>query len=140
MATNQFKGAPIAYTTTKGTYVAFHVEGGSGAGCPSGQTGNLVSYKITGGAGKPTASVAWCSTQSNLASPIVTTIDGTTDPIVWDANNKLWAYDGDTGTSLLDGTKTAMSTSIQGWNTPIAAGKGRIAVAVNGQLFVFQAP
>ncbi len=34
MATNQFKGSPVAYTTTKGTYVAFHVEGGSGNGLP----------------------------------------------------------------------------------------------------------
>jgi hypothetical protein len=140
MATNQFKGAPIAYTTTKGTYVAFHVEGGSGMGCPSGQTGNLASYKITGGAGKPTASIAWCSTQNNLGSPIVTTIDGTSNPIVWNANNHLWAYDGDTGASLFTGTNTAMGSSVQGWNTPIAVGGGRIAVAVNGQLYLFSAP
>jgi hypothetical protein len=29
-----------------------------------------------------------------------------------------------------------MSSSVRGWNTPIAA-KGKIAVGVNGQLYVF---
>jgi hypothetical protein len=33
-----------------------------------------------------------------------------------------------------------MSTSVQGWNTPIGIGAGRIAVGVNGQLYVFGAP
>ena len=56
--------------------------------------------------------------------------------LVWAANNRLYAYDGDTGAKIVDGTKTAMSSSVQGWNTPIEA-KGRIAVGVNGQLYVF---
>jgi hypothetical protein len=142
MATNQFKGAPVAYTTAKGTYVAFHVEGGSGTGCPTAQGGNLVAIKITGGTGKPTASVAWCSisSDSNLASPIVTTTDGTSDAIVWAASDHLWGYDGDTGAKLFTDANTEMGATIQTWNTPIAIGKGRIAVAVNGQIYLFSAP
>jgi hypothetical protein len=140
MATSQFKGAPAAYTTAKGTYVAFHVEGGTGKGCSGATAGNLVAYKITGGTGKPTASVAWCSADSSLGSPMVTTTDGTSDPIVWDANNHLWGYDGDTGAKVFTDANTAMTGSIQSWNTPIAVGKGRIAVGVNGQLYLFSAP
>jgi hypothetical protein len=140
LATNQFKGAPAAYTTKKGTYVAFHVEGGSGSGCSQG--GNLVVIKVTPGSGtaNPTAAVAWCSVETGLGSPIVTTTDGTSDAIVWDANNHLYAYDGDTGVKLFNGANTEMDTSIQGWNTPIAIGVGRLAVLVNGELFVFSAP
>jgi hypothetical protein len=140
MATNQFKGAPVTYTTAKGTYVAFHVEGGTGTGCGGATQGNMVAIKITGGTGKPTASVAWCSSDNNLASPIVTTTDGTADAIVWNANDHLWGYDGDTGAKLFTDANTEMSATIQTWNTPIAIGKGRIAVAVNGQIYVFSAP
>ena len=78
----------------------------------------------------------WCSTQSGLGSPMVTTTDGTANPIVWNASNKLYGWNGDTGALIVDGTKTAMSSGVQGWNTPIDA-KGRMAVAVNGQLYVF---
>ena len=76
VATNQIKGAPAAYTTAQGTYVAFHIEGGTGAGCPSGQGGNLVVLKIAQSATAVTATTAWCSTQGGLASPMVTTTDG----------------------------------------------------------------
>jgi hypothetical protein len=67
---------------------------------------------------------------------MVTTTDGTSNPIVWAASDHLYAYDGDTGTRIVDGTKTAMASGVQGWNTPINA-KGKIAVGVNGQLYVF---
>jgi hypothetical protein len=67
---------------------------------------------------------------------MVTTTDGTSNAIVWNADNKLLAWDGDTGAVIVDGTKTAMSSAVQKWNTPIAA-KGRIVVGVNGQLYVF---
>jgi len=144
LATGQFKGAPAAYTTKKGTYVAFYIYGGgTGVGCSDG--GNLVSIKITPGVGtaKPTAAVAWCApgTNTSLGSPIVTTTDGTSDAIVWDADTSLWAFDGDTGASVFGGGNTSMGgTAMQYFNTPIAIGGGRLAVLVNGQLFVFSAP
>jgi hypothetical protein len=143
VATSQIKGAPAVYTTKMGTYVAFHVENGTGIKCPGVPTpqGNLIAVKITAAAGGFTAKVAWCSSEAGLASPMVTTTDGTSDAIVWDANDHLWAYDGDTGAKLFaGGATTQLGTSIESWNTPIAVGKGRIAVAVNGALYLFQAP
>jgi hypothetical protein len=136
IATNQIKGAPAAYTTALGTYVAFHIEGGSGKSCPPNTGGNLVVMKLAQSATGVTATTAWCSTEGDLASPMVTTTDGTSNAIVWNADNKLLAWDGDTGAVIVDGTKTAMSSAVQKWNTPIAA-KGRIVVGVNGQLYVF---
>jgi hypothetical protein len=131
---SQVKGAPATYTTAMGTYVALHIENGSGSNCPNNQNGNMVVMKIT--QSPLAATTAWCSTQSGLSSPMVTTTDGMSNPIVWNASNALYGWNGDTGAVIVDGTNTGMSSSVQGWNTPIDA-KGRIAVGVNGQLYVF---
>ncbi len=135
VATGQIKGAPAVYTTSMGTYAAFNVQGGGGMGCPGTMQGNLVAVKITPGA-TYTATVAWCSDEANLGSPMVTTTDGTSNAIVWDASNKLYGYDGDTGTKIALGTTTALTANMQYFNTPIDA-NGRLVVAVNGQVFVF---
>jgi hypothetical protein len=131
---SQIKGAPAWYTTAQGTYVALHIENGTGSNCPNNQQGNMVVMKIT--QSPLAATTAWCSTQSGLSSPMVTTTDGMSEPIVWNANNALYGWDGDTGSVIVDGTNTGMSSSVQGWNTPIDA-QGKIAVGVNGQLYVF---
>jgi hypothetical protein len=128
------KGAPAAYATSLGTYVAFHIEGGSGNNCPQDQGGNQVVVKLT--QSPMAATTVWCSTQGDLGSPMVTTTDGTSNPIVWNADSKLYGWNGDTGAVIVDGTNTAMSTAVQNWNTPINA-NGRMAVAVDGQLYVF---
>jgi hypothetical protein len=135
IATNQVKGAPAVYTTAKGTYVAFHIEGGTGTSCPTGQGGNLVVVQIT--QSPIAAKTVWCSTQNGLGSPMVTTTDGTSNPIVWNASDALYGWNGDTGAVIVDGTKTKMASAVQGWNTPINA-KGRMAVGVSGVLYVFQ--
>ena len=82
------------------------------------------------------ATTVWCSTQGDLGSPMVTTTDGTSNPIVWNADNKLYGWNADTGDVIVDGTNTGMSTAVQKWNTPINA-KGRIVVGVYGQLYEF---
>jgi hypothetical protein len=135
---SEVKGAPAAYTTAQGTYVALHIEGGSGSNCPGNTGGNLVVMKITQSATGVAATTAWCSTsaEGNLASPMVTTTDGKSNAIVWNASKNLYGWNGDTGAVIVDGTKTQMSTTVTKWNTPIDA-KGRIVVGVNGQLYVF---
>jgi hypothetical protein len=71
---------------------------------------------------------------------MVTTTDGSANAVVWAANNALWGFDGDTGALVAGGTtgttNTSMSTSIQGFNTPIAA-HGKIVAGVDGALYVF---
>jgi len=145
VADNEINSGGAAYTTAQGTYVAFRAFGGA-HNCNSG--GNMGVAKITPG-NPPTAAVVWCSKgTSNLGSPIVTT-DGQSSVIVWDANNHLFGYDGDTGALVFDGTKTttdALPATMQYFNAPIAT-KGRIAVATcgncgagtgNGKLVLFQ--
>jgi hypothetical protein len=135
VATGQIKGAPAVYTTSMGTYAAFNVQGGGGVACPGNTTGNLVAVKINPGT-TYTTTVAWCSDEGNLGSPMVTTTDGTSNAIVWDASNKLYAYDGDTGMKIVDGTMTPLGSNMQYFNTPIDA-NGRMVVGINGKIIVF---
>lgn len=126
------KTSPTAYTTAKGTYLAFTVE--SGPDCPNNVTGRAVmGVKITGGS-PPTAEVAWCAPGPNPPSaPISTTTDGKTDAIVWFVNNgQLKGVDGDSGASVFDGGSGSCS-GVQRWTSPIAV-KGRVVVGANGKL------
>jgi len=136
VASGELNAAGATFQTASGTYVALHVAvNSSGFGCPDGNTGNLVVAKITAGS-PPTAAVVWCAPDQGLGSPIVTTTDGSSDPIVWDANGTLWAYDGETGQKLFSGANTQMAMGMQYFNTPIDT-KGRIAVATAQRLYIF---
>lgn len=135
VANNAILGAPAAYKTAQGTYVALR---GRGVGCPAGTgTGNLTVAKILP-ENPPRAVVAWCGNDGNMGSPMVTTTDGQ-KAIVWDASSKLFGYDGDTGEKVFAGgaASDALDQPMHYFNTPIPA-KGRIAVATPGKLVVFK--
>jgi hypothetical protein len=127
------------YRTANGTYVVFRARGVTG--CP-GVTGSssLVSVKIAPGS-PPKLSLAWCAGTGSSGSPIATTTDGTTNPIVWavgaEDDHRLHGYDGDTGAVVFagGGAGDAMASTSR-FITPIVA-KGRIFVAANGQLYAF---
>lgn len=126
------KTSPTAYTTSKGTYLAFTVE--SAPDCPNNVIGRaIMSVKISGGT-PPTASIAWCAPGPNPPSaPISTTTDGKSDPIVWFVNNgQLKGIDGDSGESVFDGG-TGSCSGVQRWTSPIAV-KGRVVVGANSKL------
>jgi hypothetical protein len=138
-ASNEILNTPVLYRTASGSYVAFRGHGA--AGCP-GVTGDssLIAVKITPG-GPPQMSLAWCAGAGSAGSPIVTTTDGTSNPIVWvggaEGDQRMHGYDGDTGAVVFAGGgagDTLGSTSR--FITPMVA-KGRIFVAANGQLHAF---
>jgi hypothetical protein len=134
-------GAAAAYTTTKGTYIAFHGNGNANGlmllGCPSGGGGNVGAVKINA-TSPPTATMAWCVADPNLGSPMVTTT-GNGDAVVWAANRSLFGYDGDTGARVFDGSKSPMGSSVHYYQTPIDA-NGRMVVTTSnpGHLYVFK--
>ncbi len=138
VADNEMNAAGAAYQTSQGTYVAVRVaNGGHGLSCPVGGGGNLAVVKVTAG-NPPTAAVAWCSDEAGLGSPMVTSTDGSSNAIVWDANDHLYGYDGDTGAKVFAGGSAGdvMGQSLQYMNTFIET-NGRIAVAVQGRLYLF---
>jgi outer membrane protein assembly factor BamB len=110
-----------------------------GVGCP-GPPGDLVALRINPDS-PPTFSVAWCASNNGRGSPIVTTTDGTANPIVWtigaEGTNRLYAYHGETGETLFDGGgPDEQMNFIRRFSTPIAA-DGRIFVAADDQLYAF---
>ena len=136
--TGNLNGAAAVYATSKGTYIAFHANARTTtkvSGCSN--PGNLGVAKITPGS-PVTATVVWCSMETSLGSPMVTTTGGG-NVIVWDANTHLFGYDGDTGATVFDGSSFTMASPMQYFNTPIGA-NGRIVVATSGpgHLYVFK--
>jgi hypothetical protein len=138
----QIINAAATYTTANATYVVFTAYSGSGLGCPAGQSGNLVALSITASS-PPTMSVAWCANNPGRGSPIVTTSDGSSDPVVWttgtepSSDNRLRGYDGDTGAVIYDGGKSAeLLSSVRRFQTPIEV-NGRIIVASDNRLYAF---
>jgi outer membrane protein assembly factor BamB len=130
--------AAAAFTAPAGSYVVFQATA-NGIGCP-GEPGNLIALRIAATA-PPTISVAWCADNFGNGSPIVTTTDGSSEPVVWtaggDASNRLHAYNGETGELLFSGGGADEQMSpIQHFQTPIAL-DGRIFVAADNELYAF---
>lgn len=133
VAASEIINAPVSYTTTKGTYVAFK------AACPGGGAPTVNAVPIVAG---PKTGTAWCAGVQGGGSPMVTTTGGGADTVVWFVSTegeniapdyKLYGFDGDTGKKLVS---TAAMTPSQRFISPIAA-KGRIFVAADDKLFAF---
>jgi outer membrane protein assembly factor BamB len=130
--------APAVYAVGGDAFVALHAQG---ARCPSrspdgGSGSELVVLRI--GAGSPPhLSTAWCGGVRGAGSPIVTTSDGHSDPIVWmvgaEGDNRLHAFRGDTGEPL--GASQAL-TGLRHFQTLIAAGD-RLYVGADGRIYAF---
>jgi hypothetical protein len=132
-------GAPVAYTTKKGTYVSVDIQNkGVGAKCPA-DAGDLISLRIVDGT-PPTFQTAWCASNEGHGSPIVTTTDGSSEAILWitaDSSRALHAYDADTGAQIFAGGTTADEVpGMNRFNTMIAV-NGRIFIAANTGLYAF---
>ena len=136
VSTASIVNAAAAYTTASGTYVVFN---SPGYGCP-GPQGDLVALRI-GAASPPTINVAWCADNLGGGSPVVTTTDGSSQPIVWTVGagytNQLHGYDGETGEMLFTGGGPAEHMgNVRHFQTPIVV-NGRIFVAGDDQLYAF---
>jgi hypothetical protein len=93
--------------------------------------GGIISVLVTAGA-PPKAAVAWCAGGGNQ-SPIATSTDGKAETIVWNYNNGLKGYDGDTGAAVASPTGNCGNVNVRTWTSPIAV-KGRIVVGGDGKL------
>ena len=118
--------AAAAYTTARGSYVAFH--GRPASGC----SGDLTAIKL------PSGAFAWCATQNGRGSPIESSTDGLNDALVWavgsEGDNRLRAFDADTGAVVF--TSDAMG-QVRRFQSPIVAG-GRLYVAADGRVYAFR--
>src|SRR5215467_1157828 len=128
--------APATFSADGAAFVAFQVPG---AHCP--QRGSGLTVLKIGPGSPPTMSTAWCASLRGAGSPIVTTTDGHSNPIVWirgaEGDNRLHGFKGDTGDVLFSGggAKEAM-TGLRHFQTLIAT-KSRLYVAADGRVYAF---
>jgi hypothetical protein len=109
---------------------------GAGSSCPSGSAGSgLTVLKVTG---KPPAiATAWCAAVDGRGAPIVTTTDGSSNPIVWmlgaEGDDRLYAFRGDNGQKLFASAKLK---GLRHFETLIATPQ-RLYVAGDNAVYAF---
>ena len=127
--------SPASYPLGNDTMVAFAAPGSQ---CPAGGRGSdLTVLKITAGS-PPAMRTAWCGAVNGRGSPIATTTDGHSDPIVWmlgaEGDNRLHALRGDTGAPLFESQPLA---GLRHFQTLIATAD-RLYVGADGRVYAFK--
>ena len=121
--------------TDSDTIAAFTNFNGSRADCSG---NNLTALKIVAAA-KGGLSVAWCSGINGGGAPIVTTTDGTHNPIDWvvgaEGDNQLHAFNALNGHQLFSGGGVTMN-GLHRFSTLIAANH-HLYVAGDGTVYAF---
>ncbi len=111
---------------------------GPGANCPTRQDNAGVTVLRLRAGTPPAIDTAWCGALSGAGAPIVTTTDGSADPIVWilgaEGDNRLHGFRGDTGEALFTGPP--LVAGLRHFQTLIAA-DGRLFVGADGRLYRF---
>jgi outer membrane protein assembly factor BamB len=138
VSTFPIRTADAAYPVGGDVFVAFQ---GPGADCPAPSPDNgLTVVRIRGGR-PPALSTAWCGALDGRGSPVVTTTDGHSNPIVWilgaEGDNRLHAFRGDTGEVLFDGGGPGDAMSgLHHFQDLLPAG-GRLYVGADDRLYAF---
>ena len=131
---NPIRTAPAAYETSTGTLVAIAARGSN-----CGSSGNgLTMLRITA-VPSPAIGTAWCAGLNGQGAPIVTTSDGTQNPIVWvtgaEGDNQLHGFNATTGAVVFDGSGSQMS-GLRHFGTIMAA-EGRLYIAADNRIYAF---
>jgi outer membrane protein assembly factor BamB len=125
--------APAIYETASGAMVAFQSSGGGAC-----NGANITMLNVAPSGASP-MSVAWCTKVSGGGAPIVTTTDGTANPIVWvaaaEGDNLLHAFNALNGQVVFTGT-TAMS-GLHHYQTILATPK-RFYVGADNTVYAFK--
>jgi hypothetical protein len=124
--------ATAVYATASTALVAFR--NGDGRTCSG---SSLSMLHITSAA----ISEAWCAPLNGAGAPVVTTTDGTANPIVWvvgaAGDELLHGFNAETGQVVFAGGGAANAMSgVRNFATPIVA-QGRIYVAGQGRIYAF---
>ena len=135
VTTNIAITSPAVWSAADGVFVVLQ---GDGAHCPRGEPADgLVALKIRVDPA-PAIETAWCSSVARAGSPIVTTTDGHSDPIVLvvgaEGDNRLHAFRADDGEPLATPPETMRG--LHHFQTLIAA-EDRLYVAADGAIYAF---
>jgi hypothetical protein len=129
-------GAPAAYTTAMGTFVAFR---GFGANVPILAEGHVTVFTITATT-PPTLQGVWCGGPKSLASPAVSMTDAQgANALIWMVSlyDTLHAHDAETGAEIFaGGTDLDVIPGVQKYQSAIVA-HGRVFV-VGARVYAFK--
>ncbi len=130
---NAIRTAPAVYQTTNATMVAFTSAHSTQSQCLGGS--NITMLNVTANA----ISFVWCVRFTGGGAPILTTTDGTANPIVWvvgaEGDNQLHGYNALTGQVVFSGAGTTM-TGLHHFQT-ILATQRRLYVAADNTVYAF---
>jgi outer membrane protein assembly factor BamB len=126
--------APAAYPVGQDMFVAVQAPG---TDCPDASgIRDLTVLRITGGTA-PSINTAWCGAVSGRGSPIVTTTDGHSNPVVWmlgaEGDNRLHAFRGETGEEIF--TSEPLN-GLRHFQTLIAT-QDRLYVGADDRIYAF---
>jgi outer membrane protein assembly factor BamB len=135
VTTNIAITSPAVWSAADGVLVVLQ---GDGAHCPRGEPADgLIALKIRVDPA-PVIETAWCGSVAHAGSPIVTTTDGRSDPIVLvvgaEGDNRLHAFRADSGEPLATSPETMRG--LHHFQTLIAA-EDRLYVAADDTVYAF---
>ena len=135
VTTNIAITSPAVWSAADGVLVVLQ---GDGAHCPRGEPADgLIALKIRVDPA-PVIETAWCGSVAHAGSPIVTTTDGRSDPIVLvvgaEGDNRLHAFRADSGEPLATPPETMRG--LHHFQTLIAA-EDRLYVAADDTIYAF---
>jgi hypothetical protein len=127
--------SPAVYRVGDDVLAAFQAPG---AHCPQpGKGHDLTVLKIAAGS-PPAMATAWCGALRGRGSPIATTTDGHSNPIVWmlgaEGDNRLHAFRGDTGDPIF---VSEPLSGLRRFQTLIAT-QDRLYVGADGRIYAFK--
>lgn len=133
VSTHPMRSATARYTVSGDPMVVINAQSRA---CPGAQ-GGVLALRVAA-APAPRVSEAWCAAMDGAGAPIVTTSNGTANPIVWitgaEGDEKLHAYDGQTGQLLY--SSSALTATIPHFSTLLVANH-RLFVPATNQVFAF---
>ena len=130
-----------AYPVRGAILVAFQARG---AACPNGAfVPGIAALAVTAETGNRLYS-AWCAKLDGRGAPIVTTTDGSSEPIVWavgaEGDDRLHGFRGDTGEEIYAGAGTGDGMNGLRHFATILVAAGRFYIAGDGRIFAFELP
>jgi hypothetical protein len=135
VSTNRIVTAPAIYSTPNGDMVAFSNNGTVGCKAKYG----IMMLSLAPSGNSP-ITVAWCAGYSGNASPIITTTDGISDPIVWvygaSGDNLLHGFNALNGDVVFKGGGINLAGT-QHFGTILAAA-GRFYIAGTGTVYALR--
>ena len=137
VAEREIVAAPAVYRAGHDMLVAFRADSPN---CPCEPRYGLLALRIS--AGPPaTMRTQWCVEFDGRGSPIVTTSDGTADPIVWivgaEGDRRLHGFRGDTGQEVFTSDPLPPSLASLRHFVTILAAAGQLYFAGDGRVIAF---